>query len=197
MKEKLKKMLGYVPVEGRGDFELGNIEGGEEEVRTSIADGISQSNRAHPLFIILRRCAEEEELSFRYLVNHLATMSAIACVVILVGTFAVALVPTFYSARAGFLAMLPIALIQYLSFMVDVRRVVRHGGLIFPKVNKMIYSNDFSGARLNYENVTNLIAETKSSTTHLEWVKRSITVTTALLIAFAGLSIIIAAFMSM
>lgn len=197
MSDKLKKWFGYYPVEGRGDAELGNIEGGEEEVRTSIPDGISQSNRAHPLFIILRKCAEDEEVSFRFLIDHMPRMTTWAAFMILTGSCAVAFVPELRPAAAGLLACLGIALIQYLSFLTDIRKVVRNGGLIFPKVNKMLYSNDFSGARLNYENVTNLIAEAKSSLTHLEWLKRTISVTTILLTLFIGLDLLFAALMSL
>lgn len=121
---------------------------------TNIPHGISQSNRAHPLFIIVRRHAETEENQFRK-----ATTILVQSVIFhILASFIPAVIHgELWMASAMFVAFLfDLLAIRFVCF-------VYPKNMVFPKINRMIFSDDYSQSAINYENVTNLIGECKES----------------------------------
>lgn len=120
----------------------------DQTMRTNIPHGMSQNNRAHPFFILLRKFADTEEKAFRRLAEY-----QYRCLL-------------FYSI-ASFLFLLTALCNHYTPFLsipvfglgywFRLRTIEFLPNLTFPKVNAMLMGDDYSGATLNYETVINLI----------------------------------------
>lgn len=136
-----------------------------DDMRTNIPHGISQENRVHPLFIILRKHSEEEERIFRKLIR-----TAVWCTIL--NLLIVALSSLFYAKRCHTVVIIAVAMaITTILFLFEewktILNCLNREWLTFPKVNQMIHSDDYSTAILNYEKVVNMIGETRSMQSYL------------------------------
>lgn len=133
----------------------------KEKMRTSIPHGMSQENRVHPLFIILRKHSEEEERLFRKLVR-------VTIWTTIINLLAVALSALWSVSRCPMMVIVASGTaITTVLFMCEQYRTILHfvnrEWLVFPKVNRMLFSDDYSSSILNYENVVNMIGEVRST----------------------------------
>lgn len=123
-------------------------------MRTSIPHGMSEPNRIHPFFIILRRYAEAEEVESRKMLKWFGgffTMLVVTAIMLLV----------VINDGKGFLAGLPWLIIiagLYLYLFIKATQEVRLilDNCSFPKVNQMLHSDDYATADLNYEKIYNM-----------------------------------------
>lgn len=137
-----------------------------EKMRTSIPHGMSQENRVHPLFIILRKHAEEEERLFRRLVR-------VTIWTTIINVLAVALSALAFTKSCPTVVLFACATaITTVLFLYEQYRTIlnfiNRDWLIFPKVNRMLFSDDYSSSILNYENVVNMIGEVRSTMSTLQ-----------------------------
>lgn len=115
---------------------------------TNIPRGMSQDNRAHPFFIILRRYTEEEEFETKRMTKTM--LLHLLCP--LIGILPLFLAPWGrFFASAMMIAWLVKSIQQYWQF----RAILANTS--FPKVNHMLFGNDYSMSPLNYEEVINMI----------------------------------------
>lgn len=123
-------------------------------MRTSIPHGMNEPNRIHPFFIILRHYSEEEEVRSKKMIEWFMAFAIalwIMCVSLLV----------ILNDHKGFVEGLPwlVGIIVGYIFMLyglikEMRLVMKN--CTFPEVNKMLHSDDYSTADLNYERVYNM-----------------------------------------
>lgn len=131
-------------------------------MRTSLPHGMNQNNRTHPFFIILRKFSTKEEKLFRDNINLLLWSIII-------------MEPMIFCASMlngdswGYLLMI-VAGVYLAAIAINLLRWLPKN-LIFPKVNRMISSDDYSGAILNYENVINMIGVCNYNTGMLESIR--------------------------
>lgn len=126
-----------------------------DSMKTNIPHGINQTNRAHPFFIVLRKYAEEEEQEYHEVLVSLGRLIivSIADIAIMIAAIVFNQIENFYVAIVASTFMSLFTAVNFKYYMRDIL-----SNLVFPKVNKMIFSDDYSGAILNYENIFNMVA---------------------------------------
>lgn len=128
----------------------------EETMRTSLPHGMNQQNRIHPYFLILRKYAEREEIETNHLIGHTLGRESVSFAV-LPFFFTVLLtsnVPAWVQFGTVALSIFTWAIVAYKNIKM-VSLILNNA--VFPKVNRMLASDDYQAADLNYENVFNLI----------------------------------------
>jgi len=133
-------------------------------MKTNLPDGISQQNRTHPYFIMLRNQNDEQQRLSRAVVHRFLTDLLRTSFLTIVGAGLILLIGTLYRN------VIPVA--NYFAMAVAVPTVlaVHYGGRYRRlkrilsqqtnvRVEQMLYSNEFQSAILNHEEVLNLMMQ--------------------------------------
>lgn len=121
-------------------------------MRINRPDGISQENRSHPFFIMLRRFSDEEmekaEILTRFFVSYLVLV--IASVIMAIITIA-----TGMTGDCVILVFVPYVGLRAMDFMRyrQLRSLI--SATCFKDVERMIFSNDYQLSNLNMEEIIN------------------------------------------
>lgn len=133
-------------------------------MKTNLPDGISQQNRTHPYFIMLRNQNDEQQRLSRAVVHRFLTDLLRTSFLTIVGAGLILLI--------GALCRNVIPVANYFAMAVAVPTVlaVHYGGRYRRlkrilsqqtnvRVEQMLYSNEFQSAILNHEEVLNLMMQ--------------------------------------
>jgi hypothetical protein len=128
-------------------------------MRTSRPDGISQENRSHPFFILLRRFADAQREEALKTTKSFIANAVVECVVTCAVLFITALFCRSHVCTAlGVLLALIFSLgIRYMHCQEILSNV------IFTEVEHMIYSNDYQYQSLNNELLINKMVQCKEA----------------------------------
>lgn len=158
--------------------------------RTNRPDGISQSNRTHPFFIILRRYAGDEEKQLVKLTKAFIIYAVFGIVFPIVLWGPIILV----FERRLWPCIIAMLLINVCSIIYVYRKWRRMGlGCIFPKVENMIFSNDYRDAQLNVEEVMEMTIQCNGSVKQMELFEAMLRVAPLYQLALSTIIVAIAA----
>lgn len=133
-------------------------------MRISRPDGISQENRSHPFFIMLRKFADEQYEVASYATNLYIRYLASALVVCAVAVIA---------SATAFINVIPLVIFMALAlYLPDIKRYRDFKELLhstcFNDVERMIFSNDYQLSHLNMEETINTMVKCTRVTGSIE-----------------------------
>ena len=133
-------------------------------MRINRPDGISQENRSHPFFILLRKFADEQ-----YEVASYATHFYIRYLIGMGVVIAIGIV----SSLTAFIEVFPLVVVGVLAlYLPDIKRYRDFKRLLsetcFNEVERMIFSNDYQLSHLNMEEIINTMVKCTRVTGSIE-----------------------------
>lgn len=137
-------------------------------MRTDRPQGISQTNRTHPFFILLRLCAEEQqdlcEKAIRDMLFYGSIRTALTLFILFTAFKHGPIVLIFF----GFFCALNIYL--FLKQWHELKKLIYQNQ--YQKVDHMIYSNDYQMAALNNEELINMLTQMNRINGHIERIRK-------------------------
>lgn len=138
-------------------------------MRTSVGAGMNQHNRANALFILLRNIGEQEKAAIEEVVKTYFKILLANIVTVFVFGVSIAI-----SGRAGW-----ISAILFLSLAFQYAWIYRvyikkrlFNRAVFMKIDKMIFSDEFSYSVLSDEELVNMIGDTQASLETARFIKQ-------------------------
>ena len=133
-------------------------------MKTNLPDGISQQNRTHPYFIMLRNQNDEQQRLSRTVVHRFLTdllrtsfLTVVgAGLIILIGALCHHVIPV-TNCLAMAVAVPAVLAIHYVGRYRRLKRILSRQTNV--RVEQMLYSNEFQSAILNHEEVLNLMMQ--------------------------------------
>lgn len=124
-------------------------------MRISRPDGISQENRSHPFFILLRKFADEQAE-----VTTTASRMYIRYLIVML----IALIAAGIASVTIFIQVFPMVVLAAISiYLPDIYRYKEFKRLLndtcFAEVERMIFSNDYQLSHLNMESTINTMVK--------------------------------------
>lgn len=134
-------------------------------MKTNLPDGISQQNRTHPYFILLRNQNDEQQQLIRSVVHRFLTDAIRTAFISIIGgmllqLLVVAVFRHMVSLRNYLAILVTISVVLSFHYIGSYRRL---RGILSCQTNgrieQMLYSNEFQSAILNHEEVLNLMMQ--------------------------------------
>ena len=134
-------------------------------MKTNLPDGISQQNRTHPYFIMLRNQNDEQQRLSRTVVHRFLTDLLRTSFLTVVGAGLIILIGAVLCHR-----VIPVMNCLVMAVAIPAVLAVHYGGRYRRlkrilsqqtnvRVEQMLYSNEFQSAILNHEEVLNLMMQ--------------------------------------
>ena len=148
-------------------------------MKTNLPDGISQQNRTHPYFIMLRNQNDRQQELIRRTVHSFLTNLLATCGVVLIGALVILLLSGSLTTKTiepyrFLLATVAVGIVMVYNFVIRYRTMTSIiAQNINGRVNQMLYSNEFQSAILNHEEVLNLMMSCNDINGQLNQFRRS------------------------
>ena len=132
-------------------------------MRINRPDGISQENRSHPFFILLRKFADEQHELAISISKNLVRYIIITNLVMLFG-----LLLMIADWRYVFITLGLLIIVNYGSYCRYTRFQSLLSENVFEEVSQMIYSNEYQLSNLNMEKLVNTMVTCRHTTGQME-----------------------------